>query len=436
MLPEPVLRWQQPVRGGDDGALYLWVREGRPVAAVTFFTYKLPSGVRWISHERHSFVTEPIQAAWRDRIVWKTSRAQGRPSRRVPDASRSGFGRAGPGPPEADASDRQGFAANTVDDKGLTWPLRLLGRPLYRFESENDGGIFAMVQGTDPEAFLLLRVHGEGSDALRRAPSTRFTDLEIHAGLNGREVLAGLHWRGFDEIYHRHRRDHQVERLSRGLPMKTAMMSILLFALLGPPPASQDDPLPAAGQSAKQQQWLANSSNRVEADGYTIYRDDCRAIALEARRSASFWPMSGRTRSATASRTGRCSSGRTAAWAEVIGTFFSFPPNGTRDLCHEFHSLSLSVLDVGRSPRANRWTPRPLQEFNRAESPIPSGRQPPQCPGQRLGEMRAPGPGDFSAETQDDKEQHWDLLAAWGSPSIDKESTDPRRPRTARTSPS
>src|SRR5581483_5398232 len=37
-LAEPSLRWWQPVRGGDDGAVYLWVRAGRPVAAVTFFT--------------------------------------------------------------------------------------------------------------------------------------------------------------------------------------------------------------------------------------------------------------------------------------------------------------------------------------------------------------------------------------------------------------
>ena len=26
----PVLRWSQPVRGGDDGALYVWLRDGRP----------------------------------------------------------------------------------------------------------------------------------------------------------------------------------------------------------------------------------------------------------------------------------------------------------------------------------------------------------------------------------------------------------------------
>src|SRR5579859_2551352 len=33
----PVLRWSQPVRGGDDGAVYIWVDEGRPAAIGSIF---------------------------------------------------------------------------------------------------------------------------------------------------------------------------------------------------------------------------------------------------------------------------------------------------------------------------------------------------------------------------------------------------------------
>lgn len=47
--------------------------------------------------------------------------------------------------------------------------LRMLPRPVYRYETDPkgplDGAIFAFVQGTDPEAFLLLeaaRAGGEG----------------------------------------------------------------------------------------------------------------------------------------------------------------------------------------------------------------------------------------------------------------------------------
>jgi hypothetical protein len=199
MLPDPVLRWWQPVRGGDDGALYLWVREGQPVAAVTFFTYKLPNGVRWINHERHSFVSEPVEATWRDRVVWTTSQP-GLSFQPVPGA-----------PAPADTAPvrlrqmqaiAREFAANTVDDKGSTWPLRPLARPVYRYESKTDGAVFVMVQGTDPEAFLLLRVRGEGSDTRWEYAVTRFTDLEIHIRLEGREVYSGPHTIGAaNEIY-------------------------------------------------------------------------------------------------------------------------------------------------------------------------------------------------------------------------------------------
>ena len=162
MLPEPVLRWSQPIRGGDDGALYLWVHEGRPVAAMTFFTFKWPDGTRSIVHERHSLALEPMEATWRG--IWSgTHRGPGWLSSR----SRTPRFR----PVAAPARFRQmqalvrEFSANTIDDKASKWPLRPLIKPLYRYEGKHDGALFAMVQGTDPEAFILLEARGTGKDA-------------------------------------------------------------------------------------------------------------------------------------------------------------------------------------------------------------------------------------------------------------------------------
>ncbi len=188
MVAEPILRWSQPVRGGDDGALYLWVRQGRPVAVVSFFTYKWPTGLRVILHERHSLAAEPVEAIWRHEVVWKASRP-GLTFKPIPDA---------PAPADtAPARLRQmqafvrEFSANTIDDKGSAWPLRALIKPLYRYEAKDDGALFAMVQGTDPEAFLLLEVRGEGKDAHWESAVARFTDLEVHVRRNGREVFSG-----------------------------------------------------------------------------------------------------------------------------------------------------------------------------------------------------------------------------------------------------
>jgi hypothetical protein len=199
-LAEPVLRWWQPVRGGDDGALYLWVRDGRPVAAVTFFTFKLPEGTRWVTHEHHSFTAEPVEATWRDKVVWHTS-GPGVEFRPVPEAP----------VPAASAPARlrqmqalaRDFSANTVDDKGSKWPLRPLVKPLYRFEDTTDGALFALVQGTDPEAFVLLEVRGDGKDAHWEYAATRFTDLEVHVRYKDREVFSAPHsLGGATEIYH------------------------------------------------------------------------------------------------------------------------------------------------------------------------------------------------------------------------------------------
>ena len=199
-LPEPVLRWWQPVRGGDDGALYLWVRDGRPVAVVTFFTFKWPDGKRSVIHERHSLAAEPLEATWRGVSVWRTSQP-GVTFRPVPDAPTPAGG--------APARLRQmqaivrDVSANTVDDKNSTWPLRPLSRPLYRDEGRADGALFALAQGTDPEAFLLLEARGEGDAARWEYAVARFTDLELHVRYKGREVFSGPHTLGGPgEIYH------------------------------------------------------------------------------------------------------------------------------------------------------------------------------------------------------------------------------------------
>jgi hypothetical protein len=208
-LAEPLLRWSQPVRGGDDGAVYLWVREGRPVAVVSYFTYKWPDGRRVILHERHSLTIEPIEVAWRGRTVGHTSQpgVKYRPILGAPTPADTPAARL-----RQMRTFLRAFSANTVDDKGSTWPLRPLIQPLFRYESQQDGALFAMAQGTDPEVFLLLEVRGEGKAARWEYAVARFTDLEIHVRLDDHEVFSGPRTLGAeDRIYHSH---DAVERKS------------------------------------------------------------------------------------------------------------------------------------------------------------------------------------------------------------------------------
>src|SRR5438128_758080 len=51
---EPILFWSQPVRGGDDGGVFLWTSEGLPLAIGTFFIWPPAEGGQAVTHELHS----------------------------------------------------------------------------------------------------------------------------------------------------------------------------------------------------------------------------------------------------------------------------------------------------------------------------------------------------------------------------------------------
>jgi hypothetical protein len=201
-LDEPVLRWLQPIRGGDDGALYLWVADGRPVAAITFFTFKWPEGPRAIIHEKHSLALSPVEAEWRGETVWHSPRA-GLKFQPVADA---------PAPaatPAARLRQLQAIArdvsAVTTDDKGSNWPLRVLAKPLYRYDAKAgvDGALFALAQGTDPEAFLLIEARESPSGPRWEIAAARFTDLKIRVLHKGVELYSGPNTTGrSDDVYH------------------------------------------------------------------------------------------------------------------------------------------------------------------------------------------------------------------------------------------
>jgi hypothetical protein len=155
-----------------------------------------------------------------------------------------------------------------------------------------------------------------------------------------------------------------------------------------------------------------------EAESYTIYRDAGRKEELELQRQPVYvWTNPVRE---------GAQDGAVFIWtfrgrAEVIGTFFSFPPRGTRSLYHEFHSLSRSVLDVVHPARqAGSWVPEApgIELMPIAAAPEPAGSAP-----LRLVQMRALS-RDFSASTKDDKERGWELRLL-PQPLYRYESTDP-----------
>ena len=161
-----VLRWANQTRGSVDGATYIWTDHGRPVAAVCCYPWYGD-----ICDNFQSLARAPIRAELEGRTVWQP-KAAGIQFQRVPDS---------PVPVDSAASRLRQMKnlARSFSVTLLGWAqgdadreeLRLLQQPVYRYESDDskllDGGLFAFVQGTDPEALLMLEAVPTKSDEQR-----------------------------------------------------------------------------------------------------------------------------------------------------------------------------------------------------------------------------------------------------------------------------
>jgi hypothetical protein len=198
--------------------------------------------------------------------------------------------------------------------------------------------------------------------------------------------------------------------------MSSVWVLILLTTTPAQAPVAKDDVVADRAARAKRERLLEIYTH--EAEGYTIYRDATRKEKLELRREPVY--------SWTNPLRGGAQDGAVFVWtcrgrAEVLGSFFSWPATGPRHLSHEFHSLSLSVLDVQRSgARPSIWAPTgPGIEIR----PIPGASHVGQTAAVRLSEMRSLA-HDFSASTRDKQDERWELRLLT-QPLYRYESTDP-----------
>jgi len=151
----PVLRWENNTRATADAFTYLWIADGRPEAVVGLYMW----GQDEIGHAFGSLSRGRLIAERNGKRVWYPRRP-GVTFTAVPDA---------PAPADSRIARlremkmlARRFSSVLVgwDSAPTNEPLRLLPRELYRYETEGpevlDGAVFAFVQGTDPEALLLL----------------------------------------------------------------------------------------------------------------------------------------------------------------------------------------------------------------------------------------------------------------------------------------
>jgi hypothetical protein len=93
-----------------------------------------------------------------------------------------------------------GFTAEKTTREGVTRPLRLLPQPVYRYKSERkevvDGAMFAFVEATDPEAFLLLEARSAADKKEWHYALVRMNSVAMKAAFREKEIwnAAVLPW--------------------------------------------------------------------------------------------------------------------------------------------------------------------------------------------------------------------------------------------------
>jgi hypothetical protein len=205
LMSDPILRWSNPSVGEIHGNVFLWTAGERPAVVGSFYKWFTPH--THLTHEFHSFAEQPLVASDGAADVWTTKEA-GVKFKPLTDA---------PAPaPTASARLLQmkrlarDFAATKIERDGAKQELRLLPQPIHRYAATDrkilDGALFVLVQGTDPEVFLLLEARGnDGKEEWQFAAtrmngvgfSLRYLDKEVWSV----EIMPWQNIRSHAEIY-------------------------------------------------------------------------------------------------------------------------------------------------------------------------------------------------------------------------------------------
>ena len=189
MKPQPVLRWLNPTRGQKgEPTLVLWTDAGRPAALASVYPWGTILTYECVSLARG----EGLIAKEGGLTVWAPS-VPGVTFHDIPD-SPTPAGTAAARLLQAKAlAERFKAAIVTADgDRESREELRLLPKPIYRYELDLakaahpdliDGAVFAFVQGTDPEAVLLVEAVRQGGGIGWQYAFGRATGYDVEARL-------------------------------------------------------------------------------------------------------------------------------------------------------------------------------------------------------------------------------------------------------------
>ena len=186
--PRPLLQWSNPVLGSFHGSVFVWTAGGRPEVVASIYKKYLPLP-HHLGVEFHSLATGPVTASRDGHPEWFPGR-EGVVLATVPGA---------PAPADSPAQRlrqlralAREFVATKTDRKDITRELRLLPQPVFRYRSDDpdlpDGALFAYVEGTDPELFLLIEARRRDKALVWQYAPARMNSVALRLSHQGREV--------------------------------------------------------------------------------------------------------------------------------------------------------------------------------------------------------------------------------------------------------
>lgn len=184
---EPLFHWSNPARLGEDGAVFVWLLQGRPQVIGSVFTYRFGDIIRR-KHEYHSLASAPLTATYGGQRVW-APRQPGiilKPVLDAPPVAETARGRLS----QMKALSRR-FSAKIEDYSGKKEELRLLPQPLLRYESDDktiDGALFSFSLGTDPEVILMLETNVGSNRPEWQYALARYHFVDLWAAYQGSEI--------------------------------------------------------------------------------------------------------------------------------------------------------------------------------------------------------------------------------------------------------
>ena len=197
-VPEPVFVWRNEVRAnGQQGACYVWTHAGRVVAFGGTFSNP-ESGRRVVMHEFH--------AVGPHRLYPVQSPLDGMQHQWLPGAGAPLKPLKADQPPASAETLRnlqlrqlaRQFTAHLVTASGERYPLRLLPKPVYRYQHPQgdvvDGAVwvFATDEGTDPEIILCIEAVRDGDEQLWQHRLMRFSFADLYVERDGEPFWSSL----------------------------------------------------------------------------------------------------------------------------------------------------------------------------------------------------------------------------------------------------